>query len=194
MTCSEIKYQFRWAERLAAQAWVLLLFCFASLSILPLPLVLPLTLLFIHVITCSLSSTQSAWDVTGCSNYNYSILWIFWRTWRFLSWQLSKVLLMRMWGFNGAFLCLFVNFNASLYFLQVTRRKSALVYYSGPFRWVGSPWTIGFAPPAQIHLFPAASSKTREQQWCVLQPHRVWGEVTRFSYKYDSNHTNVQTP
>lgn len=28
---SEIKYQFRWAERLAAQAWDLLLFCFASL-------------------------------------------------------------------------------------------------------------------------------------------------------------------
>lgn len=70
----------------------------------------------------------------------------------------------------------------------------APVHYSGPFRWVGSSWSTGFAPCAQLHLFPAASSKPPEQQWCVLQPHGVWGEVTRFSYKYDSNHTNVQTP
>jgi len=53
---------------LPAQTWALLLFHFASLPLLSLPLVLPHSLVCACNLLC-LSSTQSAWEVAGCSNY-----------------------------------------------------------------------------------------------------------------------------
>lgn len=46
----------------------------------------------------------------------------------------------------------------------------ALVHYSGPFRWVGSSWTTGFVPRAQIHLFPAASPKPESSSDVFYSP------------------------
>lgn len=53
--------------RLPAQNWARLLFYFTPLPLLPLPLVLPRYPIYSCKHLC-LSSSQSAWEISGCSN------------------------------------------------------------------------------------------------------------------------------
>lgn len=66
--------------------------------------------------------------------------------------------------------------------LTVIKTPSLCLHRGRTLGW-GTLLNDSFCPSCTRSPVFSSSSKNWEQQWCVLQPHRVWGEVTRFSYK-----------